>query len=173
MQTKNLRLLQQTPAHWRALIEGADIYEQRFGLRLADGVRDFLSAASPKFLARILSAESADPWRDGFIVLLGNDNLAVGTCGYKGPPGPDGVVEIGYGIAPAFQGRGFATEAAQALVAHAFNSGLVRTVRAHTSPEPNASSRVLQKCGFARIGEVIEPEDGLVWRWEKRADGTV
>ncbi len=30
-----------------------------------------------------------------------------------------------------------------------------------------ASGRVLIKCGFRRIGEVIDPEDGLVWRWEK------
>jgi RimJ/RimL family protein N-acetyltransferase len=27
--------------------------------------------------------------------------------------------------------------------------------------------RVLAKCGFQHIGEVIDPEDGLVWRWEK------
>jgi RimJ/RimL family protein N-acetyltransferase len=31
----------------------------------------------------------------------------------------------------------------------------------------NASARVLAKCGFRRVGEVIDPEDGLVWRWEK------
>jgi len=43
----------------------------------------------------------------------------------------------------------------------------VRTVRAHPLPQPNASTRVLTKCGFQRIGEVIDPEDGLVWRWER------
>jgi ribosomal-protein-alanine N-acetyltransferase len=40
-------------------------------------------------------------------------------------------------------------------------------VRAHTLPNPNASTRVLTKCGFHRVGEVIDPEDGLVWRWER------
>lgn len=92
---------------------------------------------------------------------------AVGTCGFKGPPVADSVVEISYGVDPEHQGKGYATEAARALTAYAFSSGMVRVVRAHTLPEPNASTRVLIKCGFHRIGEVIDPEDGLVWRWEK------
>ena len=58
-------------------------------------------------------------------------------------------------------------KAAQALTTYAFSSGKVRLVRAHTRPEANASTRVLAKCGFRRVGEVINPEDGLVWRWEK------
>jgi RimJ/RimL family protein N-acetyltransferase len=41
-------------------------------------------------------------------------------------------------------------------------------IRAHTLPEMNASCRVLEKAGFKRLGEVIDPEDGLVWRWERR-----
>jgi ribosomal-protein-alanine N-acetyltransferase len=91
----------------------------------------------------------------------------IGACGYKGPPGADGAVEIAYGIAPGYQGKGYATEAAQALTASAFSSGRVRAVRAHTLPEVNASARVLEKCGFKCLGNVIDPEDGVVWRWEK------
>jgi ribosomal-protein-alanine N-acetyltransferase len=45
----------------------------------------------------------------------------------------------------------------------------VRLVRAHTLPEPNASTRVLQKCGFVHVGEVMDPEDGRVWRWQRPA----
>ncbi|MBD1877257.1 GNAT family N-acetyltransferase [Coleofasciculus sp. FACHB-T130] len=83
-------------------------------------------------------------------------------------PQPDqgGVVEIAYGVDPEYQGRGYATEAARALVNFAFRSGQVRLVRAHTWAENNASMRVLAKCGFECIGEVVDPEDGLVWRWE-------
>jgi ribosomal-protein-alanine N-acetyltransferase len=82
-------------------------------------------------------------------------------------------VEIAYGLAPAYQGRGYATEAAQELVARTFASGLVRRVIAHTLPEQNASTRVLSRCGFARVGELIDPEDGLVWRWEKHQEAFV
>jgi RimJ/RimL family protein N-acetyltransferase len=72
-------------------------------------------------------------------------------------------------VDPAYQGQGYATEAVRALVTYAFGSGGVCLVRAHTSPEPNASTGVLTKCGFTWIGEVVDPEHGLVWRWEKPA----
>jgi len=44
----------------------------------------------------------------------------------------------------------------------------IRRVRAHTLPEGNASTRILEKLGFERIGETIkDPEAGQVWRWER------
>lgn len=96
-------------------------------------------------------------------------NEVVGSAGFKGPPDADGVVEIAYGVAPSREGRGYATEAAGALVRFATADERVQLVRAHTLPEENASTRVLRKCGFVHIGEVIDPEDGLVWRWERNA----
>ncbi len=122
---------------------------------------------SADWLARLASLTSPDPWRIGFNLVHRASNSVIGKAGFKGPPGEDGVVEIAYGVAPDHQGKGYATEAAQALVAFAWRSGRVRLVIAHTLPEPNASTRVLTKCGFRKIGEVIDPEDGLVWRWEK------
>jgi RimJ/RimL family protein N-acetyltransferase len=79
------------------------------------------------------------------------------------------MVEIAYGIVPSFQLRGFATQVAAALTAHATGNESVRLVRAHTLPERNASNSVLKKCGFHYVGEVTDPDDGLVWRWEKPA----
>ncbi len=49
----------------------------------------------------------------------------------------------------------------------AANDPRVQLIRAHTRPEANASTRVLRKCGFVHIGEIIDPEDGPVWRWER------
>ncbi len=89
----------------------------------------------------------------------------VGTCCFKGPPADD-VVEIAYGVEPEQQGNGYATEAAEALANFAFSQN-VRTVRVHTLPNPNASARFLSKCGFRQVGQVIDPEDGLVWHWER------
>jgi RimJ/RimL family protein N-acetyltransferase len=80
------------------------------------------------------------------------------------------MAEIAYGVNPEYQGKGYATEAAAALVSYALGTGQARVVRAHTLPEPNASTRVLSKCGFRQVGEVIDPEDGLVWRWERNND---
>ncbi len=123
---------------------------------------------SADWLGLLHGSTSADPWTHGFSLVLRESETLVGTAGFKGPPAADGIVEIAYGVSPEYQGKGYATEAAQALTEYAFDSGKVRVVRAHTLPEANASRRVLTKCGFRRIGEVIDPEDGLVWRWEKQ-----
>lgn len=121
---------------------------------------------SPDWLARLHASGPADPWTHGFRIVERSSGRVIGSCGFKGPPGEAGTVEIAYGVDPAHQGRGYATEAAHALAAYAFRSNRVRLVRAHTLPGPNASTRVLSKCGFRCVGEVIDPEDGLVWRWE-------
>ena len=121
---------------------------------------------SADWLAQLYASTSADPWTHGFSLVHRDSDIVVGKSGFKGPPAADGVVEIAYSVVPDYQGKGYATEAAQALVAFALSSGRVRVIRAHTLPESNASTRVLAKCGFRHVGEVIDPDDGLVWRWE-------
>jgi [ribosomal protein S5]-alanine N-acetyltransferase len=121
---------------------------------------------SPAWLALLEESSPADPWIHGFNLVDRADGNVIGKCAFKGPPGADGAVEIAYGIDPEHQGKGYATEAAAALVSYAVGTAKVCIVRAHTLPEPNASTRVLSKCGFRRVGEVVDPDDGLVWRWE-------
>ena len=119
---------------------------------------------SPQWLALLEKSAAQDPWIHGFHVV--NDaGLTVGLGAFKGPP-VDGTVEIAYAIDPDQQGKGYATHAARALAAFAFASGLVRVVRAHTLPTGIASQRVLLKAGFTKTGEVVDPEDGPVWRFE-------
>lgn len=122
---------------------------------------------SAEWLARIRGSSLVDPWTYGFSWACRNSDSVVGKGGFKGPPSADGVVEIAYGVFPDHQGKGYATEGVQALVAWALSSGQVRVVWAHTFAEANASARVLTKCGFVKLGEVMDPEDGRVWRWEK------
>ena len=121
---------------------------------------------SPVWLARIQTATESSPWTHGFTAMLREGGTQVGGAAFKGPPSEDGVVEISYGIAPEHQGQGYATEAAEALTNFAFATGHVQVVCAHTKPDNVASARVLIKCGFQNLGEVIDPEDGNVWRWE-------
>ena len=169
---KCIRLLAHTPEHLRALLEGTDAYQNRFQIKMAAGVRDFLAGpeVSAEFLERLNGPAAADPWKDGFAVFHLVDNTVIGLCGFTGPPSMDGVVEIAYGIAPGYQNRGLAREAAQELIAYAFANERVRTVCAYTLPQNNASTRVLTKCGFALIGEVTHRDDGVVWRWEKQRE---
>ena len=155
LQTRNLKLVPQTLEEVRAMVEAMTPSEK--------------AELSANWLAQLRDSTSADPWTFGFSMVHLDSDVVVGKCGFKGPPAADGVVEIAYGVSPDHQGKGYATEAAQSLTEYAFSSGQVRVIRAHTLPEPNASTQVLTKCGFRRIGEVIDPEDGLVWRWERDA----
>ena len=158
LETPNLTLFNESIEDARAKIE----------LMSADD-RAELSA---EWLALLQSADTDSPWITGFIIVRKNDGNEVGQCGFKGPPTSDGTVEIAYGIATEMQGRGYATEAARALTSFAFQHKEVQLVLAHTLPEQNASTRILTKCGFDHVGEIIDPEDGLVWRWEKRREST-
>jgi RimJ/RimL family protein N-acetyltransferase len=174
IETSRLRLLPYSPAHLLALIDGVSQFEERIGLRAAEGLREFIVSddVSPAWLAELRAATEPDPWMHGFAVVERESHSVIGNVGFKGPPDEHGTVEIGYGIVPGYQGRGHATEAAAALVAFAFKHDGVHRVRAHTLPTPNASTRVLEKCGFQYLGEVMDPEDGLVWRWERTAPPT-
>ena len=90
----------------------------------------------------------------------------VGSCGFKGPPNKDGLVELAYQVNQDYRGRGYATEAAVALATFAFTDGRVRRVLGHTRLGNAESGRVLANSGFRYVGEVIDPEDGPVDRWE-------
>ena len=124
---------------------------------------------SADWWAKFEQSAFEDPWVHGFSLLL-PDGTNVGIGGFKGPP-TNGVVEIAYAILPQHQGRGYATAAARAMVDYAFQSAEVSMVIAHTLPEGAASQRVLQKAGFRHAGEVVDPEDGLVWRFEFQRRG--
>lgn len=154
LQTPRLRLVLQTREEVRATIAAMSPEHQ--------------AQVSPDWLARLDASADSDPWSRSFRLVHRETGDVVGTCGFKGPP-VEGVVEIAYAVAPEMQCKGLATEAAQALTRFAFGSAGVRVVRAHTLCEANASTRVLAKCGFMHVGEVIDPEDGPVWRFERVA----
>jgi RimJ/RimL family protein N-acetyltransferase len=166
--TARLRLAPHAPEHLRALIASTESYERSSGLKAAGGLRDFIVSPddSAEWLAALETATETDPWRHGFALVHSESGLVIGNAGFTGPPDGHGIVEIAYGIVPEHQGRGYATEAAQALVAYARADARVRTVCAHTLPQTSASTRVLEKCGFRRAGQVNHSTDGLIWRWE-------
>jgi [ribosomal protein S5]-alanine N-acetyltransferase len=76
----------------------------------------------------------------------------IGDCGlqpfeHRGPE-----PELGYDFAPAAWGRGLATEAARAVMTHAFGALALDRVIAVVKRENVASQRVLEKAGLARAG---------------------
>lgn len=75
----------------------------------------------------------------------------VGACGLGRRP--SGAVELGYWIARAHWGKGFATESCTALVDIAHALGLPQLEGSHFVDNP-ASGRVLEKLGFTALGIV-------------------
>lgn len=115
--------------------------------------------------SKLFSQNAMDvPWV-AYLAVRAADGVAVGSCGFKSRPTPDGVVEFGYGTYPAFENQGVATAMAVEMV-RIGRVGGAKVAMAHTLPVANASGRVLTKAGFRHVGEEIDPDDGLVWRWE-------
>ncbi|RED59450.1 GNAT family N-acetyltransferase [Cohnella phaseoli] len=78
----------------------------------------------------------------------------------------DHTYEIGWVIAPGFRGRGYATEAAQALLHFGFAELGLHRVIATCQPENAASSRVMERLGMRREGcflKCIPRGDGVWW----------
>ena len=139
--------------------------------------RDSIPAAARSVLPMIQAVYGKHGFFPPWICYLAVENeQVVGTCGFKAPP-QGGRTEVAYFTFAAYEGRGLGTRMAAALIDIAGNADPTVLVAAQTLPEANASTRILTKLGFRRMGEVMHPEDGLVWEWhleqtERRAKET-
>jgi RimJ/RimL family protein N-acetyltransferase len=93
-----------------------------------------------------------EPFGAWAIVELASSTV-VGDIGFHGPPDANGVVEIGYSIVPSRRRRGYAVEAASALIAWAMTQEGVRGIVAGSAPDNAASIATLVRLGFQRAGE--------------------
>ena len=117
---------------------------------------------APAF-AEIVRMKQDPPWCS---YLARRDGKLVASGGFKGPPDDQSWAEIAYITFIPARGQGVATAGAASLVEIALAANL-EGVRAHTLPEENASTRVLVANGLVRTGDIVDPEDGPVWRWER------
>jgi RimJ/RimL family protein N-acetyltransferase len=150
LQPDEARLLRDDPAQF------ADVS----GLGLAVGYLAF-----PEALERIVAAldDGEPPEWSSHLIIDPATSTVVGLGGFKGPP-RGGVVEVGYSVAPDHRGRGHATNAVMAWVRQAAAAG-AGTVMAHTLAGPNASTRVLERCGFERSAVLPDDRLGETWQW--------
>jgi [ribosomal protein S5]-alanine N-acetyltransferase len=105
----------------------------------ADAI-DFLgyaeNMAQPTRLSAICLTDAPDRLRG----IISYEALEVGTC------------EFGYWLAKPLWGQGVMTEAARAMVAHAFEVGKVDLLKAGYFESNPASGKVLQRAGFESVG---------------------
>jgi [ribosomal protein S5]-alanine N-acetyltransferase len=159
--TARLELVPATAEQTQAALEGRATLAAALGARVPPTwPPEFLDSPALDFTLRRLreGPEQAGWWLHFVVLARGTpERLLIGSAGYKGPPSPAGVVEIGYGIVRDQQRRGYATEAVRGLLDRAFAEPEIQTVIAETLPELTPSIGVLGKCGFHLIGEGSEP----------------
>ena len=82
----------------------------------------------------------------GWLVVL--DGVVIGDCGTHGPADEHGSVEIGYGLAAPYRGRGYGTELVRALADWQLAQPDVRRVTAGVDTANVPSWRALESAGF-------------------------
>lgn len=151
---KVLRLLASEPADFAAQ-HGVRVHE------VAQGVAQHSLAFMKTF-----PLETSPDWF-GHLAIEGESQQLVGICSLKGPP-VEGKVEMAYFTFPGYEGRGIGTAMARFVLDRARLLPDVKWITAHTAPEHNASTRILEKIGMRFVCE--ETEDGVpVWLWQAAA----
>jgi ribosomal-protein-alanine N-acetyltransferase len=148
-----------------ALLEGRrSEAEAELGLSIPS---DWPDHGTTSFVRMRLGQMRADPEAQRWlarVLVRRRDGRMVGHAGFHGPPGSGGLapgkVELGYTVFPSFRGRGYATEAALALMEWAEGEGIHNFV-ASVGPANDPSLAIVRKLGFVRTGEQWDEEDGL------------
>lgn len=102
---------------------------------------------------RMEAAHAETDEQTGFLAVLVETGQVIGDAGWKGGPDPDGVAEIGYGIAAPSRGQGLGTELVGLLTAWVHAQPGVTQVVAEVLPGNLPSLRALERNGFT----VMEP----------------
>ncbi len=165
IETRNLKLISGDTDILKSAIEGNAILAKRINATVQDNWTEFGVDALQYSLNKLTESEKEKDWWTYFPIHK-YDNILIGCVGYKGKPTNDGIVEVGYEIAPNYRNRGFATEMAKGLIENALNDGRVKSIIAHTLGQNNPSTSVLQKCGFEKVEELNDPDEGTIWKWE-------
>lgn len=157
MLTDRLELKPVTPEMKAAMQASRAAFAASIAVSLPDDWPQFPEAFTPG------GRQPRAPWT-GYLFVLRDAPILIGNGGFVSEPDETGTVEIGYEIAPTHWNRGYATEAAAALVRLAFEAGATAVI-AHSLAETNASNGVMRKLGMTFIEELPADEVGAIWRW--------
>jgi RimJ/RimL family protein N-acetyltransferase len=95
-----------------------------------------------------ITGVAAGAFKETFLITL--DGAPIGACGLDMRDAP--TPELGYWLGAQYWGHGFATEAARAVIDHAFEQLEHDALQAGARVSNPASRRVLEKCGFQWTG---------------------
>lgn len=125
--------------------------------------REASRARLADFVERRLVGMDDSGW---FAVVRRRDGRMIGDVVLEPARWDDELAEVGWHVAKAWQGRGYATEAAAGLLEHARRHE-VDVAYARILPENGASRGVARRIGMRIVGTVDDPH-GLHDLWSKR-----
>jgi len=167
IRTPRLRLIRATPAHLRAELESREAFRAALGIDAAPSwPPELYDADAMRWSLAWLEAHPDDTRWGFYYVAEADPPLLVGTGGYKGLPDESGAIEIGYGIVPERRRRGYAREAVDGWLAHAFAEPGVKRVIAHTLTHLEPSIGVLRSAGFRLVGPGNDPSEPSAIQYE-------
>ena len=95
------------------------------------------------------------------VAVLKNDPMIIASTGFHSLPNEDGMIEIGFGVDKACQGKGYGQELLHGMWGWVVNNPEVKTLRYTVSPDNLISQHIIKKVRFNLVGEQIDEEDGL------------
>ena len=156
IETEHLRLRRFRPTDW----EGVYAYASDEATNYYLGV----GAMTEEETRAWVDKQRGDEWT-ALAVVLKSDDVPIGHLVFH-PWYAHRTNEIGWAFHERFRGRGYATEAARALLRHAFETLELHRMIATCQPENIASWRVMEKLGMRReahFRRCINREDGTWW----------
>jgi ribosomal-protein-alanine N-acetyltransferase len=154
LRTSHLLLVPLTLTQLKLCLRNLPALEAELGYSISrDVLTDRVRNAIRKKIAKMnFSEETHHPWQTYWLVVLSAENFGAGLAGFKGIPNESGSTEIGYGIDPSYQNKGYTSEAVRVLVDWALQHPFCKIVTATTVENP-ASRRLLEKLGAHRVAE--------------------
>jgi len=118
-----------------------------------------------RIVERILETYEAWDGLGPWAVQTRGDRFVIGDCGLfrSADAWALGDLEIAYRFRPASWGAGFATEAARAVLAYAFEELRAPCVVADADAANRASLRVLEKIGMRLVGRSGDPKHAVLY----------
>jgi ribosomal-protein-alanine N-acetyltransferase len=124
--------------------------------------------AVQRFVQMLLAQQREHPrYRFQLAVTLRADCQLIGNCGVRmaSPDAHEG--DIGYELSPQHWGKGYATEAARAIVGFGFTELKLHRIWAECVADNTASARVLEKLGMRLEGRLRHKEYYKGRWWDK------
>ncbi len=150
--TGRLKLVPCSVEMLQSLIDDAIDLSELMGVQIPkDWPAEELKEVAPYFI-KLLSELPDMAGRLCWFIIEKEQDIVIGSIGFKAMPDKNGVVEIGFGIDPAFRQKGYATEAVRGLTGWALSQNDIQKIIAECELDNKPSVKVLEKAGMQRIG---------------------